>query len=159
VWVYLEKVLKKVDKGSSRAPVSLWMRNIQLAFFSVCIAIAQLFFMTGKDSEKTFMHGFTGWVWAVVLLQAGGGLLVAAVIKYADNVLKGMATGVSVVVSTGMSMVLFGTPVTFQFAVGAIIILSSVYLFSNEFPGFKSWKKEGSRNENNEVKPLVVDKV
>jgi len=157
--VYFEKVLKKVDKGSSRAPVSLWMRNIQLAFFSVCIAIAQLFFMTGKDSEKTFMHGFTGWVWAVVLLQAGGGLLVAAVIKYADNVLKGMATGVSVVVSTGMSMVLFGTPVTFQFAVGAIIILSSVYLFSNEFPGFKSWKKEGSRNENNEVKPLVVDKV
>jgi len=155
--VYFEKVLKKVDKGSSRAPVSIWMRNIQLAFFSVSIAyvqfifmnygdsvekfmpgfmykVAQSVFVTGEDSQKKFMHGFTGWVWTVVLLQAGGGLLVAAVIKHADNVLKGMATGVSVVVSTGMSMVLFDTPVTFQFAVGAALILSSVYTFSNEIP-------------------------
>lgn len=111
--VYFEFVLKRPtnDGGEARAPVSMWMRNIQMAFFSICIAYINMVRdgergvtgMTDENNEpitKPFMHGFTGWVYVVVMLQAGGGLLVAAVIKYADNVLKGMATGVSVVTAT-----------------------------------------------------------
>eukprot|EP00978_Attheya_sp_CCMP212_P042169 scaffold252569_cov51-Attheya_sp.AAC.2 len=45
-----------------------------------------------NDVRKLCLHGFHGWVWVLVLLQAGGGMLVVAVIKYADNVLKGLAT-------------------------------------------------------------------
>lgn len=141
--VYFEKVLKKPTTGANgeqKKPVSLWMRNIQMAFISVIIALFNGYRLTGADAEKPFMHGFTFWVWVVVMLQAGGGLLVAAVIKYADNVLKGMATGVSVVTSTACSMVLFNTPLTIQFAFGAVIILISVYLFSNDIPGFVSRK-------------------
>jgi len=140
--VYFEKVLKKPtsDGASKKAPVSLWMRNIQMAFFSVCIAfISKLgnYAISEVDSAKPFCHGFTSWVWAVVVLQAGGGLLVAAIIKYADNVLKGLATGVSVVTSTACSMLLFGTPLTFQFFMGAIVILGSVFFFSNDMPSTK----------------------
>ena len=111
--VYFEFVLKRPtnDGGEARAPVSMWMRNIQMAFFSICIAYINMVRdndrgvtgLTDENNEpivKPFMHGFTGWVYVVVMLQAGGGLLVAAVIKYADNVLKGMATGVSVVTAT-----------------------------------------------------------
>ena len=65
-----------------------------------------------------------------IALQAGGGLLVAAIIKYADNVLKGLATGVAVAFSTLCSTALFGTPLTVQFMFGATVILSSVYMFS-----------------------------
>lgn len=157
--VYFEKVLKKptiLANGEQKKPVSLWMRNIQMAFFSVLIALVNGYRMTGPDAEKPFLHGFTGWVWVLVLLQAGGGLLVAAVIKYADNVLKGMATGVSVVTSTACSMVLFNTPLTGQFAVGAVIILISVFLFSNDIPGMK--KKSKAETPENDVelqKPLV----
>lgn len=139
--VYFEKVLKKPimvksDGGEekSKNPVSLWMRNIQMAFFSILIAITNGVIATGPDAEKPFMHGFTKWVWAVVFLQAGGGLLVAAIIKYADNVLKGLATGVSVVTATACSMVLFNTPLTAQFVYGAVIILVSVYFFANNLP-------------------------
>jgi UDP-sugar transporter A1/2/3 len=140
--VYFEKVLKKptTDGAQTKAPVSLWMRNIQMAFFSVCIALFNNYGNIGideVDAAKSFGHGFTSWVWAVALLQAGGGLLVAAVIKYADNVLKGLATGVSVVTSTACSMVFFGTPLTMQFGIGAVIILSSVFFFSNDIPGGK----------------------
>ena len=67
-------------------------------------------------------------------MQAGGGLLVAAVIKYADNVLKGLATGVSVCFATGVSTVVFGTPLSGQFSTGAVLILASVYFFSNKLP-------------------------
>eukprot|EP00978_Attheya_sp_CCMP212_P040278 scaffold218119_cov61-Attheya_sp.AAC.3 len=79
------------------------------------------------EVEKQFMHDFTGWVYCLVGLQAGGGMLVAAVIKYADNVLKGLAMGVSVVVATGCSMALFGTPLMTQFT------LAGSQHYSHEF--------------------------
>merc|ERR1711862_473423 len=116
------------------------MRNVQLASFSVIIALCQFGFQQNnsvEDEPKPFCYGFTNWVWVLVVIQAGGGLLVAAIIKYADNVLKGLATGVAVVVSTICSMVLFNTPLTLQFTCGATLILSSVYFFSNDFGGGK----------------------
>eukprot|EP00978_Attheya_sp_CCMP212_P014168 scaffold36048_cov49-Attheya_sp.AAC.3 len=128
--------------ATEKEPASLWMRNIQMAGISVLIALIQNGLShisrsnnsngnSTNDVRKLFLHGFHGWVWVLVLLQAGGGMLVAAVIKYADNVLKGLATGVSVVVATAASMVLFHTPLTRPFIMGATLILASVYLFSN----------------------------
>lgn len=160
--VYFEKVLKKTttaEGGQIKKPVSLWMRNIQMAFFSVCIAYirhAGSMGLSEAEMAKPFMHGFTSWVWAVAVLQAGGGLLVAAVIKYADNVLKGLATGVSVVTSTACSMLLFGTPLTMQFLVGAIIILGSVFFFSNDIPGSKSAEKKNAEDIEMQ-KPLTAN--
>lgn len=157
--VYFEMVIKKPTKegDTPRAPVSVWMRNVQLAFFSVVIGVFQFHALKGDDAKKPWMHGFTIWVWILVALQAGGGLLVAAVIKYADNVLKGLATGVSVVTSTLLSMVFFKTPMTFQFCFGAFMILASVYLFSNDFPGFPSRKKTdtATKDDVEMAKPLV----
>jgi len=87
--VYFEKVIKKPGNSgdSTVQPASLWMRNMQLAFFSVVIAACQNQYnsMTMKEddkfADKPFFHGFTFWPWILVFLQAGGGLLVAAVIK------------------------------------------------------------------------------
>jgi solute carrier family 35 (UDP-sugar transporter), member A1/2/3 len=135
--VYFEMVLKvpTVSESSGKqAPASLWMRNIQLSFFSIVIAVLQGMTKPASESNVGYLHGFTTWTWILVLLQAGGGLLVAAVIKYADNVLKGLATGVSVVFATVLSMVVFGTPLTNQFTVGATMILAAVYYFSNPLP-------------------------
>ena len=139
--VYFEFVLKTNTNDSSgtvRAPVSMWMRNVQLAFFSILIALAQgiVHPPQKEDAAKPLLHGFTPLVWMLVALQAGGGLLVAAVIKYADNVLKGLATGVSVVVATGFSAFFFLTPLSGQFTAGALMILVSVYFFSNDVPKF-----------------------
>jgi len=157
--VYFEKVLKKPtnEGGAARAPVSLWMRNIQMAFFSVCIGFIQYMGLKGDDAAKPFMHGFTSWVYVLVGLQAGGGLLVAAVIKYADNVLKGMATGVSVCFGSVCSVFLFGTILSGQFFTGASLVLGSVYFFSNELP-CKSGAKKDSDKAVTEMKPLVLPK-
>lgn len=130
--VYFEYVVKKpFGATQTTPPPSLWIRNMQLAFFSICIALGQEFVeMSTSAGHQGYFHGFTKWVWVLVCLQVGGGLLVAAVIKYADNVLKGMATGVSVVTSTACSAFFFGTPLTGQFLVGATMILISVFWFS-----------------------------
>lgn len=110
--VYFEKVVKGKNSSSPTAqptkPVSVWMRNVQLAFFTICLGILQGMIKGvkshgGDEARKSYFHGFTGLVWLLVGLQAGGGLLVAAIIKYADNVLKGLATGVSVCFATTMS--------------------------------------------------------
>lgn len=159
--VYFEKVLKKPTSDASgaqkKAPVSLWMRNIQMAFFSVIIGLINQYRMSGENAEKPFLHGFNHWVWAVALLQAGGGLLVAAVIKYADNVLKGLATGVSVVTSTLLSTLLFKTTLTLQFGVGAGIILMSVFFFSNDIPGSEKKDKKVVNNKDVEMQRLLID--
>ena len=48
--------------------------------------------------------------------------------------LKGLAAAVSVVASTVLSTVLFRTPLSMQFVLGAILILGAVYVFSNPVP-------------------------
>lgn len=168
--VYFEKVLKHStnDGGHARAPVSMWMRNVQMAFFSICIAMMNMYREYGDrgytgDTDaggnpvpKPFMHGFTAWAWVIVALQAGGGMLVAAVIKYADNVLKGMATGVSVATGTFFSMFLFGTTLSMQFGIGSMMILVSVYFFSNDLPA--SCTGGGAKNKaklDTEMKPML----
>uniref|UniRef100_A0A8B9K599 Solute carrier family 35 member A3a n=1 Tax=Astyanax mexicanus TaxID=7994 RepID=A0A8B9K599_ASTMX len=66
-----------------------------------------LFGMVLYDGERVREHGmFQGYnsiTWTVVSLQALGGLVIAAVIKYADNILKGFATSLSIILSTLIS--------------------------------------------------------
>ena len=88
--VYFEKVLK----GS---PISLWTRNVHLALFSVFTAGSQVYSSANGAGCPTAIldyvfEGLGPVAWAYVLIQAGGGLLIAAVIKYADNILKASVT-------------------------------------------------------------------
>ena len=81
--VYFEKVLK----GST---ASVWLRNVQLGLFGSILALIGAYMKEGAQlQEKGFLFGYNNLVWAVVANQACGGLLVAMVIKYADNILKG----------------------------------------------------------------------
>merc|ERR1711902_207277 len=45
-------------------------------------------------------YGYTWSVITIIVLQSLGGLVVAATIKFADNILKGFATSISIIVST-----------------------------------------------------------
>ena len=90
----------------------------------------------GTMREKGFWHGYNSVVWAVVLLQAGGGLLVAMVVKYADNILKGFATSLAIVLTCVISVFLFDFSLTARFAAGAALVLYSTYMYSNP-PGPK----------------------
>uniref|UniRef100_A0A0N5AFD6 UDP-N-acetylglucosamine transporter n=1 Tax=Syphacia muris TaxID=451379 RepID=A0A0N5AFD6_9BILA len=125
--VYFEKILKGT-------PVSLWMRNIQLAFFSV---FGGLFMVWLYDSDKVSVQGFFGGynfvIWIVVLLQAYGGLLIALVVKYADNILKGFAVSLSIILSSVMSYWLlndFNPSLTFFF--GTTIVIASTFMYGYE---------------------------
>ncbi|XP_004872023.1 UDP-galactose translocator isoform X4 [Heterocephalus glaber] len=122
--VYFEKILK----GSSG---SVWLRNLQLGLFGTALGLVGLWWAEGSAvAHRGFFFGYTPAVWGVVLNQAFGGLLVAVVVKYADNILKGFATSLSIVLSTVASIRLFGFHLDPLFALGAGLVIGAVYLYS-----------------------------
>ncbi|CAL8324511.1 unnamed protein product [Merluccius merluccius] len=122
--VYFEKILK----GSA---ASVWMRNVQLGVFGMALGVLGLWWKDGAAiAEQGFFFGYTSMVWSVIFNQAFGGLLVAVVVKYADNILKGFATSFSIIISTVTSVYLFGFQVDLLFSVGAALVIGAVYMYS-----------------------------
>lgn len=74
------------------------------------------------------------FVWYLVTLQATGGLLVAMVVKYADNILKGFATSLAIVVACVASIILFNFQLTAQFSLGTVLVISSIFLYGYQPP-------------------------
>lgn len=123
--VYFEKVLK----GSS---ASLWVRNIQLSFYSLFPAL--LLGVMLKDgaqiAEKGFFHGYNIVVWSAIFLQAIGGLIVAMCVKYADNIAKNFAASISIILSCVASVYFFDFVVTFNIFLGSSIVIFATYLYA-----------------------------
>lgn len=122
--VYFEKILKN-------SKTSIWVRNIQLGLFGTLFALITSFSNDWENiQEKGFFFGYTSLVWVNILVQSGGGLLVAVVIKYADNILKGFATSAAIVLSCIASWYLFNTIIDFMFGFGTLLVVVSVFLYS-----------------------------
>ncbi|KAG6814477.1 hypothetical protein H0H92_000002 [Tricholoma furcatifolium] len=150
--VYFEMVLKN-------SQADLWVRNVQLSLFSLLPAIAPIIFShRGLDAGGWFsalFHDFGIWAWATVAVQVLGGLATAMVIKYSDNILKGFATSLSIVLSFLASVILFRFKMTFTFILGSGIVLVATWLYNQPanragLCGPFLWST--SRNENHREK-------
>jgi UDP-sugar transporter A1/2/3 len=128
--VYFEMVLKD-------SQTDLWIRNVQLSLFSLLPALAPIIFtqntsgyVTGKGFISSLFNNFGAWAWATVFVQVLGGLVTAMVIKYSDNILKGFATSLSIVISFLASVALFDFKITITFILGSVIVLIATWLYS-----------------------------
>jgi len=83
---YFEKVVKRSSK-------SLWVRNVQLGIFGTFFSVLAC---VQNDASRIVKEGyFTGYTFGTILIvinQALGGIIVAVVVKYADNLLKAFST-------------------------------------------------------------------
>ncbi|CAJ0603062.1 unnamed protein product [Cylicocyclus nassatus] len=114
--IYFEKILK----GS--APVSLWMRNIQMCVFAIPASFGGVMWQDGKVvMEHGLLYGFDWVVWLTVLWYCVGGLSVAVCIKYADNIAKNFATSVAIILATIGSMIIFNFQPSPLFTLGATL--------------------------------------
>lgn len=83
---FFEKVLKRSDS-------SLWGRNVQLGLFSVVFAAFACLVSDGHMIVRGgFFKGYHFSTWLIIVNQAIGGILVAIVVKYADNLLKSFSS-------------------------------------------------------------------
>ena len=90
--------------------------------------------MDGKEvRENGFFYGYNSWTYGAVSCQAIGGLIVAVVVKYADNILKGFATSISIVLSCLASVILFDFIITTTFVLGAVFVIYATYLYGKLF--------------------------
>ncbi|XP_046626328.1 UDP-galactose translocator [Neodiprion virginianus] len=124
--IYFEKILKGSD-------ISVWMRNVQLSLLSLPFGLFTCFLYDGAViRHQGFFFGYDWFVNYLVLLQAGGGLVVAMVVKHADNILKGFATSLAIVISCIASIYLFAFHLTFQFSTGAALVICSIFMYSHQ---------------------------
>lgn len=121
--VYFEKMLK----GST---ASVWLRNVQLGLFGSMTALLGMWMKDGTAiMEKGFFFAYTPLVFTVVIQQAIGGLIVAVVVRYADNILKGFATSLSIILSCLASVFLFDYVISLTFTAGAALVMLAIYLY------------------------------
>lgn len=146
--VYFEKVIKDSPKNQS-----LWIRNVQLATYSLFPAFfIGIIFLDGETVAKNGF--FAGYNWVVVLsiaIQSFGGVVAAFCIFYADNISKNFAISISMVISSLASFLFFDFTMTrhvlqiwpplavclqqtnlSQFLVGASIVLTATWLYNSE---------------------------
>ena len=102
-----------------------------MSLFSIIPGLIAVFW---TDSEavltKGFFYGYSPLVWVVVFMQACSGLVVAMVVKYADNILKSFGTSISIVVSSVITMILFSFRPSWQWMAGAGLVILSTVLYS-----------------------------
>ncbi|VDL60640.1 unnamed protein product [Hymenolepis diminuta] len=122
--VFFELMLKSTQK-------TIVLRNIQLSIYGIVASIAQAFIQENKVIvEHGFFFGYDMSVWFVILLQSLGGLLVAAAVRYADNVLKTFATSVAIVLTLVASVLIFNTPLTIHLVLGNILVIGATAMYS-----------------------------
>lgn len=136
--VYFEMMLKKpVAASPTASAASLWLRNIQLGLFATPLAALAISMNDGEFvAERGLLHGFDHVVWIIVGLNGLGGLLVAATMKYADNIVKCFAAGLAILAGTLLSVPIFGFELhgTFLLGVACTISASTVYAWAPERP-------------------------
>jgi UDP-sugar transporter A1/2/3 len=86
-----------------------------------------------------FFQEYSQVVWIVITLQGLGGLVVAAVIKYADNILKSFANSMSIVI-TGLISYLFldDFQISTNFLFGSGLVTMATFLYSSGLSLFKA---------------------
>ena len=121
--VYFEKMLKN-------SKVDLFTRNIQLGTFGLIFSLIGMALKDWKRIlKKGIFHGYTNLAWSVVGVQAIGGIVVSLVVNYADNVLKGFAGSMSIIISIVISIYLYGTVITVNFIWGTMTVILSMILY------------------------------
>uniref|UniRef100_H2ZM52 UDP-N-acetylglucosamine transporter n=1 Tax=Ciona savignyi TaxID=51511 RepID=H2ZM52_CIOSA len=136
--VYFEMLLKNSN-------ISLWIRNIQMAIFGILFSGLTVAF-TNWDiiSKDGFFQGYSTPVLVVLLLQAYGGILVACVVQYTDNIIKGFATSLSIIVSTVVSYLIFNDmQPTRAFTIGTILVIGATFVYGLGSRGNTTNKSNG----------------
>jgi UDP-sugar transporter A1/2/3 len=125
--VYMEMMLKTTS-------ASVWLRSMQISILGTILGIAACF---SRDSAaiaaRGFFAGYSPMVAGVIGLQALGGLAVAVVVRNADNLVKGFATSMSILISCVMSSYFFNDLIVSPMLIaGAVTVVGATYMYGKK---------------------------
>ena len=158
--IYLEKLLK-----DNEIKFTIWERNIQLAFYSLCVIsiictydyIDFSSFNVNPNSNsnpdinnmnmKPKKVPFQGWSFltcGIVLFQAVGGILVATTLKYADSIVKNFAVAGSIMLSTVLGYFFFNGHMDIFVILGCLSTILALFNYT-----FDTTVTNNTMNNNN----------
>ncbi|KAF0685763.1 Aste57867_22371 [Aphanomyces stellatus] len=131
---YLELVLKthKPHQTFTNPIDPLWKTNIQLSLISVAATGLGVAHSALTTPDFSFFEGYNEFTYGVIGLQACGGLIIAAVVRYSDNVVKNFGTALSLVLSSLLANYLFRTTSPPMFYVGGFLVVASVFVYGDK---------------------------
>ena len=121
---YFEGMLKTETEGK----VTIWERNFQLALYSSLLLTWVVVYdlQNAPGNETVFFRGWTLNTIIIAVIQALGGMLVAATLKYADAILKVLATAGSIVISSLLGWLLLGGSMDMFVVLGGISTILAI---------------------------------
>jgi len=117
--IYFEKVIK-----TSKDNLTIWERNLQLAFGSIIIYLA--FILYHKGETVGYGGGWTQITLILSVLGAAGGFLVALSIQHADAILKTLSTTGAIILSSILDHMFMGGPLTSVMILASGVVILSI---------------------------------
>lgn len=125
--IYFEKVIKG---GNNEKVMGVFERNVQLAFYSIPSYAVGIMLQGG--GEVGYGGGWNARGVLLSLLGGGGGILVALSVKYADSILKSLATSGSIILATGIGWLWMDGPLNEGMVIGAAIVILAIFQYSTD---------------------------
>ncbi len=101
----------------------------------LCIFSVSPFFTSGIRRNHVLLFStprYDGVVWATIIAQGIGGLLVALVLKYADNVVKSFATAMAILLSMFLDAMYFHMALPLQAQIGAAMVVTAMVAYTRQ---------------------------
>eukprot|EP00898_Chlorokybus_atmophyticus_P002962 jgi/Chlat1/3667/Chrsp24S03842 len=121
--VYTELIIKK------RPARNINVQNVYLYLFGIFFNVIAIFVQDYDHvASKGFFYGYTFITAIMVMNHALSGIAVSMVMKFADNIVKVYSTSVAMLLTTLISIPLFGFTLSFPFVMGTSVASIAVYL-------------------------------
>jgi UDP-galactose transporter len=125
--VYNEFLLK------TRVEAPLQIQNLVLYSFGTVLNLAFVLVLRFRQiSEAGFFSGYSILTAVIILLRSVDGLMISAVLKYTDNLVKVFASSITIVAVMVLSLCLFGVEYSFVQILGCLQCVLAVVLYQLE---------------------------
>lgn len=122
------------DHVAKTSGLSLHSINVVLyltgfGFNLVAYVLRSIWFASTETPEPGFFEGYTVMAILVVVANALMGIVITAVYKYADAIIKSVATTFSTAILLIVSAIVFSTPLSLTNGIGVCIVFIATYLY------------------------------
>ena len=114
---------------------SLWTRNLLMSIFSLPIAVATMWITdSAAIANGHVLVGFGALPASIVCLGALGGVVTSVALRFADNLLKSFAVGMSIALACILASGVLGVRLSLSSGVGAtlVTVASTAYYTAGE---------------------------
>lgn len=122
--VYTERVLK----ARQSAVLTIFATNLHMSAYSLLMNGTKGYFGEAAHWPRPGKLGL--WTWAALFNEALNGILVSALMRHADSIVKNYAFGASILATAGLSVPLLHYWPQPSFFGGAVLVLISMCLYT-----------------------------